>query len=123
MAFEEDFSIFFNLDDFGVECTTVFAEGRETNFTFLGIFEDPYAATQLGTYRVVISEPTILCEFTDAIETLRRNDEIVVGGRTYIVLGKPEPDGTGTGRIELAEANLQDDESSTLVPDEGGLYE
>ena len=123
MAFEEDFSIFFDIDDFGVECTTMFAEGRETNFTFLGIFEHPDAQLQLSTYRVIISEPFILCEFTDAIESLRRNDEITIDGRTYIVLGKPEADGTGTGRIKLAEASLQDDESSTLVPDEGGLYE
>lgn len=124
--FQEDLSIFFS--DFAEDCAVTFEDTSKTNFTFKGIFEDPYAATQLGTYRVVISEPTLLVEFTDQIESLRRNDRITINERVYIVLGKPESDGTGTGRIKLAEVELQDGESEEVskVPppsEEQGLYE
>lgn len=124
--FDEDISIFFT--DFAEDCAVTFEDTSKTNFSFKGIFEDPYAATQLGTYRVVISEPTLLCEFTDEVESLRRNDRITINGRVYIVLGKPEHDGTGVGRIKLAEAELQDGDSEEVKEiqppdDEMGLYE
>ena len=119
--FVEDLTIFFK--DFGVESTTEFADATKENFTFLGIFEDPYAATQLGTYRVVISEPTLLCEETEDISGLRKNDKIIINTVIYVVLGSPKSDGTGVVRVELAEAVRQDDESSDLDEDAGGLYE
>lgn len=124
--FDEDISVFFT--DFAEECAVTHEDTGKTNFSFKGIFEDPYAATQLGTYRVVISEPTLLAEFTDDIEGLRRNDRITINERAYIVLGKPEHDGTGVGRIKLAETELQDGDSEEVTKkqppdDEAGLYE
>ena len=124
--FQEDLSVFFT--DFAEDCMVTHEDTDKTNFTFKGIFEDPYGAVQLQTYKVIITEPTILCEFTDEIESLRRNDRITINERVYIVLGKPEHDGTGVGRIKLAEAELQDGDSEEVKEiqppdDEMGLYE
>ena len=124
--FDEDLSIFFT--DFAEDCAVTFEDTSKTNFSFKGIFDDPYAATQLGTYKIIITEPTLLCEFTTAVESLRRNDRIRINERDYIVLGKPEHDGTGVGRIKLAETERQDGESEEVAkippPDDNqGLYE
>ena len=121
MAFEEDLSVFF--DDFGSDCVAEFADEAQADYEFEGIFEDPYAATQIGTYRVIISEPTLLVKATTEIDALRRNDVVTIDGRRYIVLSKPEDDGTGVARIKLAEETAQDDQSSSLTPDELGLFE
>ena len=121
MAFEEDLSVFFA--DFGSDCVAEFADEAQANYEFEGIFEDPYAATQLGTYRVVISDPTLLVKGTEQIDLLRRNDVVTVDERRYIVTGKPEDDGTGVARVKLVVDTAQDDQSSSLSEDELGLFE
>ena len=118
MAFEEDLSVFF--DDFGVGCMTDFQDAGRADFSFEGIFEDPYAATQLGTYRVLISEPTLLVQMTPEVQRIAKNDQIMVDGAVYHALSPAEDDGTGVARIRVIAATPGGDDT-TLTPDEEEL--
>ena len=120
MAFAENFNIFFA--DFGVDCVADYQDEDLDDYEFIGIFEDPFAATQIGTYRVIISDPTLLVIETPQINLIKKDDRITVDGRRYIVLGQAKDDGTGISRIPL-ERDESEAEMGDLLPKEGdGLF-
>jgi len=121
MAFDEDIGVFFDTKDFAVE-----ADIRETrqdaqNTTRIkGIIEDPYAVAQLGSYRIVATNPIFMTEWTDAVEALRHNHFLFITDKdgnteTYRVEGQPIHDGTGIARILLVDESTQDSHSESAV--------
>ena len=104
--FQEDLALFFK--DFGVDVTLQYTDPDRPDVPIIAIFEDPYAAAQLGSYRVVATNPVLLAEYTDAVKGLLPNDVAVISGDRYKVEGAPHHDGTGVCRILLIDETLND---------------
>ena len=107
--FDENLDDFFT--DFAVDVTLQFKDTNKDDITIKGIFEDPYAAASLGSYRVVATNPVVMTKWTEEVAGLSKSDKALINGTEYIVEGTPAHDGTGIARIMLIEASLTDDQS------------
>jgi len=101
--------IFFT--DFAIDVTLRFADTTKEDITIKGIFEDPYAAARLGSYKVVSANPTLLAKDTPDVNALSSGDTCIIGDKTYIVEGTPHFDGTGVTRIMLIDETNTDNAS------------
>ena len=107
--FDENLDIFFT--DFATE--VLMPDGSTV---IKGIFEDPYTAAQLGSYRVVSVNPTLLCKWED-VKTLRHNDTLTIEKEVYCVEGTAHHDGTGVARIILVKRSLTDNVTTEALQD------
>lgn len=114
--FEEDLDIFFQTKDFAVDVTLKYQDTAKADVSIKGIFEDPYAAAQLGSYRVVSTNPTLLCKWDDA-KSLCHNDTAVIDTVEYCVEGTPHHDGTGVCRVLLIDKRFNDNTTNYAVED------
>jgi len=92
MAFTEDFSDFFDTDDFAVAATITIGEGSPG--TVNGIFDDEYFdEVGVGSLGVEGSKPAFHCAAAD-VPSIAHGDSVVISGTTYHVVNV-RPDGTG----------------------------
>ncbi|MYF97786.1 hypothetical protein F4212_01425 [Candidatus Poribacteria bacterium] len=122
MAFEENLDVFFNTKDFAIEVEIsperTSPQNQRTKIT--GIFEDPYAAAQLGSYLIVATNPVFMTKWSPPVEALRHNHFLFItdedgNQKTYRVEGQPKHDGTGIARILLVDELTQDEPSEDAV--------
>ena len=110
MNFEADLdNIFFT--DFAIDVTLRFQDTRKEDVAIKAIFEDPYAAARLGSYKVVSANPTLLAKDTPDVNGLSSGDTCIIGNKTYLVEGTPHFDGTGVTRIMLIDETNTDNAS------------
>ena len=125
--FQENFDLFFNTDEFALEAKVSKSDNPQEDFTVKGIFEDPYAAAELGSYRIVATNPVFLCEWTVDIAGLRHAHILTIGDTRYRIEGVPHHDGTGLARIHLIDESYNDEQSDQRVavdvPKSGGYYQ
>ena len=116
--FTEDLdNIFFQEFAIDVHILTIQGAPVESETTPLqGIFEDPYAVAQLGSYRVVSANPILICKWDEA-KRLRHGDRLIIEDLCYCVEGTPHRDGTGICRIHLIEETLTDDIATEAIAD------
>ena len=115
--FSEDLdNIFFQ--EFAVPVTIITIQGApvESEKKLQGLFEDPYAVAQLGSYRVVSANPILICKWSDA-KQLKHGDRLIIEDLRYCVEGTPHRDGTGVCRINLIEETLTDDITTEAIAD------
>ena len=112
--FDENLDLFFT--DFAVDVTLKYQDDTKTDASIKGIFEDPYAAAQLGSYRVVSTNPILLAKWSPDTSELVHNDTAVIDDVEYFVEGAPHNDGTGICRILLIDKKLNDKTEGNYVP-------
>lgn len=98
MAFLEDFTPFFNTDDFAVSAVfTPRGGGNSSNIK--GIFDKEFLSVgEQGEIDVASTDPVFMCKTSDV--TNARAGTLVIGSTTYnIVIDKP--DGTGVTMLVL----------------------
>jgi hypothetical protein len=98
MAFEEDFSTFFNTDGFGVEF--VYTPKIGGPVTGIGIFDAAHFAVAGGEVSVEGNQPQIQYETSTISDPPVYGDKIAVNGKDYTIVGV-HPDGTGTTTLIL----------------------
>lgn len=98
MAFEEDLSLFFSTDEFGVVATATTRFGEVVQFQV--IFDNAYTAGLVDRFES--AQPQALARSADVAD-LAHGCAFSVGGADYLVAGL-QPDGTGmtTVLLELA---------------------
>jgi len=99
----DDITDFIDFDDFAINCTLRMQTGMVRKF--LGIFDDPYLNSQLGSYESDTNRPTIHCLERDVLG-VARGDRVDVDKKSFDVLSAPHVDGTGFAVLELAPAEL-----------------
>lgn len=98
MAFQEDFSVFFNTDGFGEEFTYTPKVGAAV--TLVGIFDDAYFAAQGGEVEVAGSQPRIQYETAKIADAPVYGETVTARGVDYTIV-EVQPDGTGTSTLIL----------------------
>lgn len=91
MAFTEDFSLYFRIDDFG---TSAVYSG--SGATIKGILDAEYNEA-MG--RVQASQPVFACATTD-VASATHGQTLTIGATVYKIVGV-EPDGTGMTVLRL----------------------
>ena len=115
--FSEDLdNIFFQEFAVPVQILTIQGAPVESETSIQGIFEDPYAVAQLGSYRVVSANPILICKWDEA-KRLRHGDRLIIEDLKYCVEGTPHRDGTGICRINLIEETLTDNIATEAIAD------
>lgn len=98
MAFDEDFSIFFSSDGFGVSFT--YTPNVGASITGLCIFDDAYFAVPGGEVSVEGSQPQIQYETSKIAIKPVYGEKITVNGNDYKIVSV-HPDGTGITTLIL----------------------
>lgn len=90
MAFTEDFTAFFNTDEFAV---TVLWKG---SVSVKAIFDNQFSVAQnmAGTNPVILAPQS-------SMPGAKRGDAIVINNVNFLINSQPEQDGTGLLSIEL----------------------
>ena|SRR5690554_6776189 len=93
--FDEDFSVFFDADEFATHLT--FTGGGLTDpVSFAGIWDSPFSdPVEIHSVDVYIN-----CRSSDA-EKISEGARITHRGKNYRVMATPEADGTGVSIIRL----------------------
>ena len=94
MAFSEDLSEFFDVDDFAITATW-------NSQSVKGIFDNEYF-DETGGVGVESSNPVFMCTAAD-VSGIAEGDAITINATAYTVAGPPQPDGTGAVIIQLQE--------------------
>lgn len=98
MAFTEDFGVFFNTNDFGVNATFTPRTGGASS-TIKGIFDKEFVAVgDGGEVEVASTDPVFQCKSSDI--TNARGGTLVISGVTYNIVVE-KPDGTGVTMLVL----------------------
>lgn len=97
MAFSEDLSQFFDLEDFAVEA--VFSRDGNNIATVNVIFDSPTEAIQFDQMEVAADNPFCIAK-TSEIANVRRRDTATIEDVAYKVTAIKH-DGTGVTRIDL----------------------
>jgi len=66
-----------------------------------GIFDDPTLNAESGEYDMNSSAPRFTCAY-DRVRMLKKNDEVVIDGATYLLDHDPHSDGTGFAQIVMS---------------------
>ena len=97
--FTEDLSILFNTNHFGVVASITPIAGTARNINV--IYDNEYTATRIiDDIQVENREPQIMCKTSDVTD-ITNGAAVTVAGKSYKVLGAPQPDGTGISTIIL----------------------
>jgi len=99
MAFTEDFTEFFNTDDFAV--TASYTETGQSAVNVDGIFDDEYLLEEGGSVGFASSTPVFHCA-TSSVSAAAPNDLITINGTNYTIVNV-RPDGSGTTILILTE--------------------
>ena len=91
MAFVEDFSDFYNTDDFAVTVTYTPQGGSASTIT--GIFDDEYQLIDAGEVGVSGTSPVFECP-TASVPDAATGDTLIINAVTYLVV-EAQPDSTG----------------------------
>jgi hypothetical protein len=98
MAFEEDFSIFFDTSGFGDDF--IYQPKIGSSLTLIGIFDAGYYAAPGGEVAVASNQPQIQYETAKIADAPVYGEGITFKGIDYTIVGI-EPDGTGTTILKL----------------------
>ena len=102
MAFEEDFSIFFDTNGFGEEFT--YNPNVGSSLTLVGIFDAGFYAAPGGEVAVASSQPQIQYETAKIPDAPIYGETVTYKGRDYTIVGI-EPDGTGVTTLILEKSD------------------
>lgn len=94
MAFDEDFSVFFDVDEFGDVLTP-----GDIN----GIIDREYVELATGRGSIQGYKPTFLAPTADLL-AISLEDHVTINLVSYTVKLKEDPDGTGLTKLILEEA-------------------
>jgi hypothetical protein len=92
MAFTEDLTAFFNVDDFAVAATL-------NGATVKAIFDNNYELGSVGPFGMSGTQPTLTLSTAD-VPTDPIGKSAVVNGKTYTI-AVHQPDGTGVSQLLL----------------------
>lgn len=95
MAFDEDLSQFFDIDDFAVEATIGTVPAR----TIKVIFETPSQSVEIFDTNIETDAPRLQCKTSDLVGVPSKS-KITISGKTYDI-GKVSDDGTGVSFMYL----------------------
>lgn len=96
----EDPADFLSTDEFAT--TAAFSRGGKLIAKDVpGIFDDPTLNVELGEYDMNASAPRFLCEHAK-VAMLKKNDEAVIDGVTYLLDHDPHADGTGFATVLMS---------------------
>lgn len=98
----DDLDAFFDVDDFAVTATITLRSGQTRQVP--GIYDGPYVKARVGDdIEQDTTRPTFTCKAADVIG-VQRGDAIAIPGEgQFGILTSPQPDGTGTAVLELAQ--------------------
>lgn len=97
MAFVEDFSEFYDTDDFAVSATYTPQGGSASTIT--GIFDNEYQMIDAGSVGVSGATPVFECA-TASVSSAAPGDSLVIAAVTYLIV-EVMPDGTGVTALVL----------------------
>ena len=98
MAFTEDFSLFFDTDEFAVEAVITPAGGSA--FSVDGIFNDGYQERSREFVDIASRDTMLTCPAFAQVLALKKGDAAVIGGQNYKIL-QAKPSGDGLAIITL----------------------
>ena len=101
MAFEEDFSAFFDATD-GFAVAFLFTPKIGSPISGTCIYDDAYSAATGGEVSVASSQPQIIYETSKITPPPRYGEKITVSAKDYRIVGI-QPDGTGVTTLMLEE--------------------
>ena len=96
----EDLSAFLSVDDFATLASFTTKSGQ-TIPGVPGIFDDPTMNVESGEYDMASSQPRFTCAYAP-VAALKKNDECVIDGVTYLLDHDPHPDGTGMAVLMMS---------------------
>lgn len=104
MAFEEDLSVYLDLDAFAdeVRFTSGATPAAYAPITCAGIFDAPFIDAKAADMQFETSGPQVQVRAADVV-FVKRGDYCLVKGQTYDVV-QVQPDGTGMAIVTLAAA-------------------
>lgn len=98
MALTEDFDVFFNTDDFGVNATFTPRTGGAST-TVKGIFDKEFVAVgDADQMEVAATDPVFQCKTSEVPNA--RGGTLVINSVTYNIV-TDKPDGTGVSMLVL----------------------
>lgn len=100
MAFEEDFTLFFDDTEFAVAATATTRLGAALQLKV--IFDAPHVDGLDGA-RLETCQPEALAP-SNSVQGLTHGDPITINGKAYVIVGV-KPDGTGVTRLILERAS------------------